>query len=287
MSTPLARARALKTAEEKLANAVSVEALKRMELDELIAYALGGKAKYEEAIRRVKRYYAVYQAESTHHASHMDADGDGVLDEHSWDDIRTAGRSEPSLQELIWEMDEAKLELDTFKEVLKQTQLEKDEAEEARAKFAAEYNAATNAIEKSGSAEAVAAAQMGIAQQEAAEKKAEYDAGAFDRLIKHKDRYGYAPPSGGLDTAAAFFGNDGIFPTKVPLEMHDMRMHLPLGYRYHVRSQVEAPPEIQSDCKSLFVHPSVMPQTHACALGHRGAARPGYPYLRSYEWPAE
>lgn len=134
-----------------------------------------------------------------------------------------------------------------------------------------------------------------------------------------------------METAAAFFGRDGIFPTKatqlhvltivwvppcdrgtehswqVPLEMHDMRMHRPLGYRYHVRSQVaslhararaqhvlrhlhtsgtlqctssaraqfprrfsrrlslcqwkvEAPPEIQSDCKSVFIHPTSMPK---------------------------
>merc|ERR1711939_1071097 len=170
MATPLARARALKQAESQLANDVSVEALKRMELDELISYALGGKAKYEAQKRRVKRYYAVYEAETAYHSDAMDADGDGVIDEHTWEQIRARGRDEPSLQELIWEMDSAKLELDTFKE----------NAEEARVKSAKALDAAMKSIQESGSAEAVAAAQMGIVQEEAAQKKAVHDAGSFD-----------------------------------------------------------------------------------------------------------
>ena len=78
-------------------------------------------------------------------------------------------------------------------------------------------------------------------------------------------RHGYAPPGGGMDKAASFFGTQGIYPTKVPLEVTDMRAHLPLGYRYHVRSQVEAPPEIQADSKSIFVYQQTMPRCSFCA----------------------
>merc|ERR1712110_915316 len=99
---------------------------------------------------------------------------------------------------------------------------------------------------------------MGKKEQE--RKKAEWDAGSMDRLVINKAIHGYAPPTGGMNTAATFFGNDGIFPTKVPLEMHDMRFHRPLGFRYHIRSQVETPPEIQTDNKSVFIHPSTMPK---------------------------
>jgi len=287
MATPLARARALMVAEAQLANDVSVEAMKRLELDELISYALGGKAHYEGLKKRVRRYYAIYAMEVAYDADEMDADGDGVLDEHTWDQIRAKGREEPSLADLLWEMDNAKLELDTFKEVLQKTQAEKDAAEEARSKSKRVMFAMEKQIEVAGMGAAVEAAKQGLKQQQEAQTKVEYDAGAFDRLISNKARHGYAPPMGGMETAASFFGNDGIFPTKVPLEMHDMRMHRPLGYRHHVRSQVEAPPEIQSDCKSIFIHPAAMPKTHGLALAHRGAARPGYPYLRSYEWPTE
>jgi len=283
----LARARALKAAEAQLTNDISVEAMKRMDLDEMLGYAVGGKQDYAKLKRKVKRYYAVYEAEGNYDADAMDADGDGVIDEHSWEQIRAKASEEPTLADMLWDMDNAKLEMDTFKEVLMQMQAEKDAAEEARNKSAAALKAAQRAVNESGAAEAVMAAQRGIEEAEAAKKKEIYDAGAFDRLVANKHRHGYAPPGGGMETAAAFFGNDGIFPTKVPLEMHDMRMHRPLGYRYHVRSQVEAPPEIQTDCKSVFIHPTIMPQCHALALAHRGAARPGYPYLRSYEWPAE
>ena len=117
--------------------------------------------------------------------------------------------------------------------------------------------------------------------------KAERDSTAHARHVANSARHGYAPPGGGMDKATSFFGTQGIYPTRVPLEVTDLRKHLPLGYRYHVRSQVEAPPEIQADSKSIFVYQQTMPRAHELACAQRAAARPGYPYLRSYEWPAE
>jgi len=283
-STPLGRARSSMAAEKRLANDVSQEALCRMEIDELFQHSLLAVGKVEALKKRVKRYYAVYAMEHAYDASAMDADGDGKLDEHSWEQIREEARSEPSLDALVREMDNAQMEVDAFKDAIAETKQELAEACEDRTKAAAAFRAAERAAE--GNA-AVAAAQAGILQEKEEKKKAEWEAGHHDRLVKNKARHGYAPPDSGLVTCASFFGNGGIFPTKVPMEMHDMRMHRPLGYRYHIRAQIEAPLEIQSDNKSVFINPTHMPQAHAFALDRRGAARPGYPYLRSYEWPTE
>ena len=62
------------------------------------------------------------------------------------------------------------------------------------------------------------ASPLSHTQQAAAKAEAEQamkEKKQFSDLVKIKARHGYAPHSGGLETAASFFGNDGIFPTRV------------------------------------------------------------------------
>merc|ERR1711871_1638117 len=287
MATPLQRARGILAAENQLSNDVSVEAMLRMELDELLHHTAAQKDKVAALTRRVKRYFQVFAAESAYESDALDKDHDGVLDEVTMEEVRKHCSDEPSLQKLVWEMDDAQLELDTFGELLQQTQAKIQDAAGSRKQSAAQLLALERSVSQAGLDDAVDAARSGMDQEKAEAIKAERDAHAHERLVANNARHGSAPPGGGMDKAASFFGTQGIYPTKVPLEVTDMRTHLPLGYRYHVRSQVEAPPEIQADSKSIFVYQQTMPRAHALAVAHRAAARPGYPYLRSYEWPAE
>lgn len=109
--------------------------------------------------------------------------------------------------------------------------------------------------------EAVAAARAGIMAEKKATAENAYNDAAPKRLAANKALHGYCPPDGGMDTACGFFGNNGIYPTKVPIEITDMRMHLPLGYRYHVRSQVMMHFLDFSDLSPLFSSPLFL-QTH-------------------------
>jgi len=78
----------------------------------------------------------------------MDKDGDGILDEVSWSTIRADAKGEPSLQQLVWDMDDAQLELETFKELLRKMQDDKDKAEEARAASTRHLRGIEAAIER-------------------------------------------------------------------------------------------------------------------------------------------
>jgi len=287
MSTPLARARAHKTAEDQFTNDISVEALARMELDDMVRIAAEKMQNWRNLQRRVRRYYAVYMNEVAATVDEMDADHDGVIDEHSWEQIRASASSEPSLDALVWDMDNAKLEVDTIEELCRNAKANLTILAARRASSRKAHMDAQLAIDNSGCVEAIAAAQRGMEDEEAAQAKAEATGREHAKAVANKAIHGYVPPRSGVAIAAQFFGNNGIYPTKVPLEVHDMRMHRPLGYRYHARAQVEAPPEIQSDNKSIFIAKESMPRAHSLALNMRGSARPGYPYLRSYEWPAD
>merc|ERR1712167_553425 len=127
-----------------------------MEIDELFQHSLGAVGKLEAMKKRVKRYHAVYAMEHAYDASHMDQDGDGKLDEHTWEQIREEARNEPSLDALVREMDNAQMEVDAFKDAIAETKQELAEACEDRTKAAAAFRAAERAAE--GNA-AVAAAQ--------------------------------------------------------------------------------------------------------------------------------